>query len=130
MENKELMNTAIQGLIDRLGKVEKFTLDNLPQIAKEMVIEVTTEAKRDFVANLLTAVISLLGMAGMSLAFLTNRSPEPTPVSEGPLIITILLFLTFLVSTSYAYNNYEKLMFVKNCPNLFLLREFKELLVK
>ena len=129
MENKELINTAIQGLIDRLEKVEKFTLDNLPHIAKELIIEATTEAKRDSVAASVVASLCVILLLGIIYVFSINSNTS-IGIDIIMTVVTICSVLGFIDSIDRAYRNYEKLMFVKNCPNLFLLREFKELLVE
>lgn len=128
-KSKKVLSSALNGLIKRLEKTEKFALEQAPDICKQMVYEKTLEKTIELWTSLPAAIA--LVIATIILAFKSHSALESEP-SGGLAFLCGALSLAacvgsfvFLESVRYAVN---WLIYLKKCPKLFLLREFRDLL--
>ena len=123
-KNQKVLNTALRGLLSRLEKTEKFALEQAPDICKQMV----QERKQDNIMRLVVAGFLLLVFSGVS-AFLLYKG---TSLSGGEKAGCYLFGLLSLACVGGAGNSIylaiQWILMLKNCPKLFLLREFRNLL--
>lgn len=127
--NKKLLNSALQGFVDRLEKTEKFALDQAPDLCKQMV----KEAEMQCYAALGGA--GLLMLASIAAMLIANHQglTEPYRYSDsgthasdwsalfGLGIAGALGAIGWSVGIAY------ELAYLKNCTKLFLLRSFRRL---
>lgn len=128
--NKKDLNAAILSLINKLEKTEKFVLQQAPEICKQMIKEKSFDIAIDLFLSLLAAIPSI--STTFLLIYQIVRAPQDA--SDGYYGLRLLglgiaaLITIFGVCSTSDQIKYRYL--VKNCPKLFLLREFRALLKK
>jgi len=127
---KKVLNQALKVLISKLEKTEKFALEQAPEICKEMVKEKIFDESVDLVTqSLLLVFFLILGTVFYNLGM--HYEPKSAWDSNGGFIIGFGVGLPGLLSTivlGFIVQTIKHLWYVKNCPKLFLLREFRRLL--
>lgn len=128
---KKLLNEALKGFVERLEKTEQFVLAQAPDICKQIVKEIEIVNKIDIAMGIFWTLAGMVG-AIISLAngILHNYVSESGYEHTDP-----TRYLFFLVASCVAllygicsiYGSAKWLLFIKNCPKLLLLREFKKL---
>lgn len=126
--DKKLLTDAMKGLIKRLDKTEKFVLDQAPDLCKQMVTEVLIE---NYIQLAVASIIMLLSVAVIPIAIHNGINYEYSSGSySGPtryFFLMVIGFIGALISSGMVVNAGYYLLYLKNCPKLFLLREFKKL---
>lgn len=125
--DKDTLNKAIKGFLSRLEKTEKFVLDQAPDLCKEMIREVLVENYMQLGIAILLALISvpLIPIAlHNGITYTTSyNSEEPTRY----FFLMLLAITGSVASVCVASNAAYYLLYVKYCPKLFLVRQFKKL---
>lgn len=128
-DTKELLNTAVAGLIDRLEKTEKFVLEQAPDVCQQVVAEFKLQV---YVQMCLGVAATILGIIALSVAYHNGIMSNPRDYHpDGEPTWWFLLFLLGLagaiigpwVTLNAVYWN----VYVQRCTKLFLLRQFRKL---
>ena len=120
---------GIKAIVSRLEKTEAFILEQAPQVCKEMV----KEAFFDHLINLIAWSAAFLFLLASSIVCgvlsyrYTGESTEPK-ILLG--IGSLVSFICIFPIGDGVLGEIKWIYFLKNCPKLFLLREFKDLLGK
>jgi hypothetical protein len=128
--NKTL-NSAVKGLIDRLEKTESFIIDQAPEICKQMVYDKCVENKINLINySFLTVLMLVTACVSGSESYHSIASGKVG--ADGYQFICFLLSLgsgiTSLIFISEFLLAIQWLIYLKKCPKLFLLREFRNLI--
>lgn len=122
---ENVLNATIKAMITRLESVEKFALDQAPDICKEMIIE----KKIDIALDLPMPIAGVI-IAGI-LLFVGYNAPSIDPAAVSGLT-KILDYTGACLFASPSIDSLLKsvnwLIFINKCPKLYLLREFRNLL--
>lgn len=121
--NKDVLNQALQGFLSRLEKTEKFVLDQAPDVCKEMIREVVVAAQIQLTVAVLVAVLCIPMIPISIHNHLTDYRGEPT----GWALLLSLGIIGIASGIWLAFDASYQLLYLKNCPKLFLLRQFKKL---
>jgi hypothetical protein len=119
--NKKLLESVMKSFILRLEKTEKFVLAEAPEICKQMV---TNKIIRNAEQLFCGATLLAIGILLLTIA-LRNQCVEadgPTRYFFVMLIGGLGALAGFFVTTSAV----TEIVYLKNCPKLFLLNEFKD----
>lgn len=129
-ENKDstltkTLNSAVQGLVDRLEKTETFVVEQAPEICKQMIYEKLIKVWAAIIPSAFLVVISLF----LIPYFFKNSSfRDDATVLQSLCGLGLLGFVVgSVVCSILLFENLQQLFFLKKCPKLFLLREFKNL---
>lgn len=130
--NQKLINQAIKGLIARLEKTEKFVLAQAPDICKQMIKEFVLTQVCNLIQCLLGATVGLgAGILGIyKIATYTKMCTDYhcTELSDGWYGLAIIGIVIGAVILVLSIEDIANLFFIKRCPKLFLLREFRRLI--
>jgi hypothetical protein len=126
--NKQELNSGLRFILKRLEKAEKFALDQMPDICKQMV----TEKKIEILSNFIISSISFLTSSAI-FAFFANKLSTHVPPSyyDDPALLylgALVFIIVSIVSIGCAGNAIKEYVYLKKCTNLFLLKEFKLLI--
>lgn len=124
--SKSKLNKAIDQLIQRLEKTEKFVLDQAPDICKEMVKEKMFDYKMDLAFQVTSFVASALVLIACGVLAYSHVGQTDWMFGCG-LFGTISLLLVML-TTDTIILTIKRIYYVTNCTKLFLLNEFKDLI--
>lgn len=126
--NKKALNSAFTGLIKRLEKTENFIVDQAPEICKQMIYEKKLEQNISVSINGTLAVVTPIVTTVLAI----NSHGQYTESHEGLSIIfgaaSIIIGIWAICIFDDLRKNIEWLIFLKKCPKLFLLREFRNLI--
>lgn len=136
MNNSKLVNDTVKKVLKRIEQTEAFVLEQAPDVAKEMILDATMKSKRNLILNSSVWLMSVGVVMKSALTLLacihdTSLLASTHDASFGIAVTAsiLLIFTTALAFVSFdeAYNAYERLMYVKSCPKLFLLESFRKL---
>jgi hypothetical protein len=119
---KKLINDAIKGLIEKLEQTEKFVLEQAPDICKQMVTDQMIRARMDIV---ITSVLLFLSAICFIHAWPHEFFTDSQPTRY--FFISALGFCFGVFGICCGYESVHTIFYLKYCPKLFLLREFKSL---
>jgi hypothetical protein len=124
MATKKVLDSAIQGLIKRLEKTETFVVAQAPEICKQMIAEKVLDHKTSLLVH---------GPFSIVFPFITYFLANKTFSTENGVAALCglsagLLGVWSLVAITNVIGSVQYLIFLKKCPKLFLLREFKKLI--
>jgi len=125
--NQKAFVNAIKSIILRLEKTEQFVLAQAPEICKQMVKEYTFDTCLDLS---MTAFFTLIGVTGglvTAIQMIDASQSTEAPFWIPRIIICVVSWALFCISFEQLISAIKNFYFVKNCPKLFLLREFKNL---
>lgn len=136
-KTKNTMQVLLQGIMDRMKKVENFTLDQAPDICKEIVAVEVTEAQNSVV---LAALMALLTGVATYLS-LKYAITTPTEYSEyrgqsmtGPAImcsfIGVATSAIHVISMTSAITSALRLRAIKAGPKLLIIEKLSKLIKK
>lgn len=125
MSNK-LLNAAINGLIERLDKTEKFVLTEAPELCKQIVRE-------GYIDNGMMAIVSSIAtvlLAALSLYFglKANANFGDNGETAFRCLVSAGSGCGALIYIGEAYHSINLLLTVHFCPKLFLIRELRNLI--
>lgn len=128
--NEKVLNTALKGLVSRLEKTEKFVLEQAPDICKQMVQESKQNSYINLFTNGLFMLISIVASVIFShMAYVSfNDFHSSSDGTAGRTILAIISLAATIGTSCDVTSSLKWLLFLKNCPKLFLLREFRDLL--
>lgn len=125
--SRKTLNSALKGLIDRLEKTEKFALDQAPDICKQMI---RADLQENYIYGAFAVLVFIASIVGIVysahvgiLSETMHGDTEPTRYLFLLLTCSISAIVSAIGSLEYVNN----LLYISNCPKLFLLREFKRL---
>lgn len=115
-------------VISDLESTKDFALEHAPDICKRMILEAHIEAVFEIVAG-----IAILIVGGGTGAYLLYKGFSYAPQSEYDGVVgwylggTIIGGLSALFGPGLLFQGAKNYIFLKNCPKLFLLRQFRKL---
>jgi hypothetical protein len=128
-ESKQVLDTALQGLISRLEKTEKFVLDQAPDVFSQMVQK--EKLSNWFWIGFMTVILLLsapwipISIHNHIFKYSEHFDEERSTQFLGFFVVgSLLTFISVITIVSCTYN----LLYIKMCPKLFLLEQFRELL--
>lgn len=123
--DKQILDNAIKHLVVRLEKTEKFVLDNAPDICKQMVMEVVINS----VTNLICYFI-MFGFVSkyLPIFWMCTSQAVKDEAALGYGVLTLACMAVGFFTLAAIIDEIKTFLYVKNCPKLFLLREFKSLI--
>ena len=124
----EKLETALNALIERLEKTEKFVLDQAPSVCQEIITERLIEYYTEFGQLMLGWLLSFSCiMIGMRCYIGSDRDDFS---HDWPIILGVLSLIGFIFLSFCMIYSVSKILFVNKCPKIILLREFSKLLKK
>lgn len=152
-DSKQLLVEAVSAVIKRLERTEKFVLEQAPDVAKDAVKEGLFDQSLQLSLHVFYSLITgsiLAGCLYRGYQVMVNACTKVETITNGysggvageclrrasdelgpnifALVLGVIMLLAFLCSIENAVSNYTSYWTIKNCPKLFLLRKFKELL--
>ena len=126
--SKKAINVAVNALVKRLEKTEKFAMEQAPEICKQMVEAEMIEIKSNIVGCGLTFLL-LSVLAGIALHSANTYIPSDRFDDGRGMRYLIFGMLSFfaMFPASAVWQNVVSFIYVKKCPKLFLLKEFRKL---
>jgi hypothetical protein len=125
--NKKTLNSAFTALIKKLEQTEKFVLDQAPEICKQMIRETMIANIMGIVGCTIAAII--LSIAAYKLGFhIWGTESLSTNDNMGSGLLFFLALVVNGLSLAGIYDGVYGLIFIKNCPKLYLLRSFRKLI--
>jgi len=120
----QVLNKALTKLISRLESAESFVLAQAPEICKQMIKEEEIKLKFGI------ASLSALSTVFLSVVITAALSAYDKPSNDaiGLAFVAVPAFMAFVPTAAGLINQIQSIIVLKNCPKLFLLREFKRLL--
>jgi hypothetical protein len=127
--NSKVLNTALKGFIKRLEKTETFVLDQAPDICKQMVVEGLLQAKAGLWGALGLLTLGILAISQSLPHDFEYNACEHISCSEPTryLFLWLLGAGAIIVGAILAGCSIYSLFYLRSCPKLFLLREFRDL---
>jgi len=126
-ENQKALTSAIKGIITRLERTEQFVLAQAPEICQQMVREKTFDATVDLASSglmFLFGIVTFL-ITAIQMYWHPEGASDSFWIPRG--ILCLISFPMTGCGLEATIREVKWLYFVKNCPKLFLLREFKKL---
>ena len=120
--DKKVLNTALKGFIKRLEKTETFALNQAPEICQQMV---TGKLIKTGECGLISALFLIIGVV-MTVIALQHECVTPGSPTRYFFILLIGV-VTGTVALFGLADSISEGLYVKNCPKLFLLKEFRDL---
>lgn len=132
-KNKDILNVALKSLISRLEKTEKFVVEQAPDICKQMIYEKKLNLIINIIMEALLFVVLLFVTVYTAIkchqySEVSNRYNELSTYCTLFGIASLLSAMGFFCNIRELRNSVEWLVYLKKCPKLFLLREFKTLM--
>jgi hypothetical protein len=124
--NKKVLNNAFNSLIKRLEQTEKFVLDQAPEICKQMIREMMICNIMKIVGCAIAAII--FSIAAYELGFYIWGPEFSGRSKDGSGLLFFLVLIANGFSLAGIYDGIHGLIFIKNCPKLYLLRSFRNLI--
>lgn len=130
-EKQTVLQQALTELVSRIESTEKFVLDQAPEICKQIIFEKTVDQKYETRVNLIWGIllIILTGILLYSFHFAPNDQYDDWGILKvfsfiGTCISGVFSLISF---QCFTFNLKERVL-LKNCPKLYLMREFKRIL--
>lgn len=125
--NKKVLEKAVGGLINRLESTEKFVLAQAPEICKQIIQESRMEA----VIMTAGGIIFFVILSALSTYFyykVATCGSAYYSSCDGSGFVSLFSGIGALVALGVVVNGFYNLLFIKRCPKLILLRQFKNLI--
>jgi len=119
--NKRELNSGLRFIMKRLEKAEKFALDQMPDICKQIVLE----RRIEMVGQLIFTGVGFL-LAFSVFLFCAHRWYADDPI--GWIIGSVLSSLASLGFGAGVGDAISELIYLKMCTKLFLLKAFRRLI--
>lgn len=126
--NKKALNSALKSVIERLEKTEKFAIDQAPDICKQMIVEKKFDLKLDFSIYFTGSLIGIIGTIICSFQLYFHPADAEMNYCLPRVLVGIGALVLGLVQTDLLMGTIKYIYYMKNCPKLFLLREFANLI--
>ena len=129
MKNKQLkkkVNNIYETLVTKLEKIENFTLEQAPEVCKEIIEAEKIETENYIISGAMGIVCSLL--VGTILFFIHSIPEMDLPLHVVFGIADIFSAIAFFYGISEVVNNGLYLRVIKASPKLIILKKLKRLI--
>lgn len=125
-KNKVLLDNLVKGAIERLEKIENFTLEQAPDVAKQVVEEAVLQQKQRLTMAIVGIVTSLILVAVCYFSMMKgNASNDGVGWYTLSVLTGIITFALGGCSIETLSEAYWKMQIIKATPKLMILRELK-----
>jgi hypothetical protein len=125
-KSEEILFSTLRSLSERIEKSEKFVLDQAPDICKEMVTEGLISISVQFLVNIPIFILLVLLDKHLISSYIAF---DGTSGSGDYVLGASLCSLVLFGISIWVFSTIESVLKIKYCPKLYLVREFKNLLV-
>ena len=121
---RDLINEVIQGTINRLEKLENFTLEQAPDLCREIVLEEKTKEENEIIVSILGTLAAVCFLCG---AIYTVSISNGALQSLG-IVMAIICSVLTPISAGFALVGILNLRVIKVAPKPLILRKLKWML--
>lgn len=125
-ETQNKIDKILNGLIQRLDKMEKFTLEQLPDVCKE-ILELKKVQIINNIIQYMAGTLSILFFI-VFCVIMTFTYASENNIWLCLMMTAIILGIPFLITSACLLENTLKLRELKAAPKLIILKELRRLL--
>jgi hypothetical protein len=124
---KDIAKKIIESTLEKLEKLEEFTLDQAPEICKELIAEREARIKQDILESIVIGGACLIAMAVTAYLLVFAKLPYDYEVATKAISV-VLLFISFCVwvfAIGCFLTAIGNSRVLKAAPKVFVLRELR-----
>ena len=127
---KDIAKQIIESTLERLDKLEEFTLEHAPDLCKELIAEREARIKQDMLEAIIIGVACLIVTAFLVYLLLFVKIDYDYRVTTQAISIVVLFFsfLGLLTAIGCFISAVGNSRILKAAPKVFILRELRDFL--
>ena len=127
---KDIAKQIIESTLEKLDKLEEFTLEHAPDLCKELIAEREARIKQDMLEAIIIGVACLIVTAFLVYLLLFVKIDYDYRVTTQAISIVVLFFsfLGLLTAIGCFISAVGNSRILKAAPKVFILRELRDFL--